>query len=224
MEAVLDDIAKVRVSMIASSRSDNGSNRTSPEQSPDRISPEYSPDRNSPVHSPGDDADIDWRTVYRNADLGPLPTTDNQFREAMLWSSDIEDVLNKWLRKCTTNAQVHCQCGSMFRTIYTCLAIPASVVPLALASLSSVVTKSHTVFIVGMVISGVLSTFIGVLNPGSKAQRHRGFEAHYTELSMEITKELVKPQRHRADADVFLQRIMDRYNHLNNLAPGIRFR
>jgi hypothetical protein len=200
MEA-LDDITKVRLSMQASSV---GSDR-SPEQSPD-IYPENG-----------------WNTAYRPSVASPLPTTDNRFRQAMLWSSDIEDVLTKWHQKCTSNARQHCQSGATFRTIYTCLAIPASVVPLALASLSSIVTKSHTVFIVGMVISGVLSTFVGVLNPGSKAQRHRGFEAHYTELSMEITKELVKPQRHRADADVFLQRIMDRYNHLNNLAPGVRF-
>ena len=204
----LDDITKVRGSMLASSDSGNSSDRNT---------------RDSPERSPVVHPENGWHTAYRTSVVSPPPTTDNRFREAMLWSSDIEDVLNKWHRKCTSNAQQHCQSGSTFRTIYTCLAIPASVVLLSLASLSSVLSKSHTVFIVGMVVSGVLSTFVGVLNPGSKAQRHRGFEAHYTELSMEITKELVKPQRHRADADVFLQRIMDRYNHLNNLAPGVRF-
>jgi len=58
-----------------------------------------------------------------------------------------------------------------------------------------------------------------------RAERYRSpvylkINGMYNELATEITREMVKPQRFRQDADVFLQRIMDRFNYLNNLAPS----
>ena len=203
MRDAIADMQVVRLSMH------KGRNSSSPKRqsTPSPPSSQYSPK-------------VRGRTANYHQSVDPILTEDNLFREPMLWTTEIEGVLLKWNSKCLANVHIHARNGLWYMRLYTLFAIPASVIPLSLASLSSVLDPNHLVFLLGMVISGALSTIVGVINPGGFAQLHRSFEAQYSELATEITKELVKPPGYRTEADVFLQRVLDRFNYLNNLAPG----
>ena len=75
--------------------------------------------------------------------------------------------------------------------------------------------------VTGLIVVGSLNIISGYLNPGGKEEAHKDFESLYNELAVEITSELIKPQKNRQAADVYVQRIMDRFNNLNARAPDV---
>jgi hypothetical protein len=100
------------------------------------------------------------------------------------------------------------------------LGIPSAIIPMALAAASDILGDDwKIVTISSLIVMGILNIILGFKNPGKRAEAHLNFEALYGELAVEITSELVKPREYRQDADVFIQKIMDRYNSLNNRAP-----
>ena len=151
-----------------------------------------------------------------------VETHDNPNREVMLWTTGIEHVLTEWYDKCRNRAGRHTTSAKRYTILRMVLVIPSSLIPLSLAAFSTMLPHTHYIFIGGMILTGLLTTSVGVMNPSGRSRQHRSFEAQYHELATEITTELVKPQRHRVEADVFLQRIMDKFNYLNNRAPPLR--
>jgi hypothetical protein len=149
-------------------------------------------------------------------------TNDNPNREVMLWCHSIERILSEWYDKCRNRALRHTKSAKRYTILQMSLVIPSSLIPLLLAAFSPLITHTHNIFIGGMILTGALTTSIGVMNPSGRSRQHRSFEAQYHELATEISTELVKPQRHRVEADVFLQRVMDKFNFLNNRAPPLR--
>lgn len=148
-------------------------------------------------------------------------TSDNHDRKELLWTTKIENVLKGWHNKCLKNADWHAVRAKHHKKIFYSLGIPASIIPMALAAASEVMGDDWKIFVVvSLIVTGVLNIVAGFLNPGKKAEAHLNFNALYNELAVEITSELVKPQSYRGDADVFIQRIMDAYNSLNNRAPA----
>jgi hypothetical protein len=146
-------------------------------------------------------------------------TSDNNSRKELLWSEKIESVIRGWHDECIKIARVH-RTGAKYHTnIFYGIGIPASIFPLMLAALNDALKEEPIVTMVLLISTGVLTTVNGFLNPGKRAEAHRNYEAMYNELAVEITSELVKPRSYRQDADVFIQRIMDRFNSLNNRAP-----
>ena len=164
----------------------------------------------STVHSP----------IYQT-NLQAVETMDNPHRQVMLWTVDIENVITTWYDRCRSRAKRHLVRSDRYIVLNMLLVIPSSVIPLTLVSFSTLLLQTHTVFVGGMIVTGCLSTIMGVLNPSGRSRQHNSFATQYNELATEISTELVKPQRHRLEADVFLQRIMDKFNFLNNLAPPL---
>jgi hypothetical protein len=155
------------------------------------------------------------RTTYGNE------TSDNTNRSELLWTDKIEGVIKGWHHKCLKNAEEHAKCAKKQKAIFYGLSIPASILPFVLAVLvESLVDDYAWINLAMLIIAGILNIVNGYLNPGSKSTSHQDFEALYNELAVEITSELVKPQSNRQAADVYTQRIMDRYNNLNNRAPN----
>lgn len=148
-------------------------------------------------------------------------TSDNNSRKELLWTEKIEGVIRGWHDECIKIAHVHGKCAKYHTNIFYGIGIPASIFPLMLAALNDTLKEEPIVTIVLLISTGVLTTVNGFLNPGKRAEAHRNYEAMYNELAVEITCELVKPQSYRQDADVFIQKIMDRFNSLNNRAPPI---
>jgi hypothetical protein len=148
-------------------------------------------------------------------------TSDNNDRKELLWTSDIEDVIKSWHSQCLVFANAHSIRGRYHRKVFYVLGIPSAIIPMALAAFGNILEGDlKLISIILLIITGVLNIVNGYLNPGKKSERHLIFESDYSSLAVEITSELVKPQAYRQDADVYLQRILDRYNHLNSLAPS----
>jgi hypothetical protein len=155
------------------------------------------------------------RNTYENE------TSDNPNRSELLWTDKIEGVIKGWHHKCLKNANEHAECAKKQKAIFYGLSIPASIIPFVLAVLiDNLVDDYAWINYVMLISAGILNIVNGYLNPGSKTTSHQDFEALYNELAVEITSELVKPQGNRQAADVYTQRIMDRYNNLNNRAPN----
>lgn len=147
-------------------------------------------------------------------------TSDDKNRKEMLWTGKIEEKLNMWHHSCITNAKWHSVKAKHHRKIFYGLGIPAAIIPMMLASASELLDDDWKIFsVMSLILSGILNIISGFLTPGQKSEAHLNFNALYNELAVEITSELVKPQSYRYDADVFIQRIMDNYNSLNNRAP-----
>jgi hypothetical protein len=147
-------------------------------------------------------------------------TSDNHDRPELLWTTKIENVIYGWHNKCLKNADWHAMRAKHHKKIFYGLGIPSAIIPMALAAASEMMGEDWKVFIIAsLIITGILNIIAGFLNPGKKAEAHLNFNALYSQLAVEITSEMVKPQSYRQDADVFIQRIMDNYNSLNNRSP-----
>ena len=144
--------------------------------------------------------------------------TQDVFREQLMWTTGVEELMRNWYKKSLVSADVHHTKARKFSALYILLGIPASVLPLSMGALANagVPTWLETAM---MFTTGVLVTTQNYINPGKRGEKHYTFEARYHELAIQIAAELVKPQRHRLEADVFLQKIMDKYNFLNGTAP-----
>jgi hypothetical protein len=147
-------------------------------------------------------------------------TSDNVNRQELLWTKKIESKLSEWHENCINIAKVHNAKSKKHRKVFYVLGIPAAIIPMGLAAASEILGDDWKGIVISLLIfMGILNIVSGFLNPGKRAEAHLQFEALYNELAVEITSELVKPQRNRLDADVFIQKIMDKYNGLNNRAP-----
>jgi len=140
-------------------------------------------------------------------------------RRDLLWTDDIEEKIKEWYRGCKSSAVSHNLKAKEHRKIFYGLNIPAAIIPMTIATVGDM--DNDIVTIVLLVIMGILTIINGFLNPGKLTEMHLNFEAMYNELAVEISSDLIKPKIYRQSADVFLQRIMDRYNSLNNRAPSI---
>jgi hypothetical protein len=147
-------------------------------------------------------------------------TSDDTNRRNLLWSDRIERVIKQWNERCVESANVHAAKGKHNKKVFYIISIIAAFIPFAIAIYEDdLVDEWAWVSKISLTIAGGLNIIGGFLNPGGKAKSHQDFEALYNELAVEIKSELVKPQKNRQSADVFMQRIMDRYNNLNNRAP-----
>lgn len=147
-------------------------------------------------------------------------TFDTPERKELLWTTKIENVIKGWHNNCLKFAEIHNEHAKYHKKIFYTLSITAAIIPIILASTNELFVGDYQIIENSLLIlTGILTTIGGFLNPGRKSEDHMNFEALYNELAVEITSELVKPQGHRQDADVFIQKIMDRYNNLNNRAP-----
>jgi len=57
------------------------------------------------------------------------------------------------------------------------------------------------------------------IDPSKKAEQHRQFMNLYEEFVNDINIELVKPLNSRTPAELFMQKSLDRFNHLNSISP-----
>lgn len=183
------------------------------------VTPPLSPRHGERTPSP-DDTVSDNMYLHIPTRSGHIHRGVDRNRE-LIWSTDIENVIKEWHNRCLTSANWHVKKAKKHRKIFYILSIPAAIIPMSLASASETLDEEYKHFIAGcLILTGGLNIIAGFLNSGKVAESHLNFSALYNELAVELTSELVKPRTNRQVADVFIQRIMDRYNSLNNRAPA----
>ena len=72
---------------------------------------------------------------------------------------------------------------------------------------------------VGFLVTGSLTGINTFLNFASQYEQHYQADARYLELYTEIQTILTKPKRDRIQADVCMEQIKNKYEHLNKSSP-----
>jgi hypothetical protein len=103
--------------------------------------------------------------------------------------------------------------------MYHIISIPVIIIPLVIGGINGLVDIAPITFSICMIFSSILAGVNTFMNFSKKMMLHFEFEGKYNELHVSIEKELSIPKTHRIAADVFLERIQQTYNHLNNYAP-----
>lgn len=140
-------------------------------------------------------------------------------RKELLWEKREEQLLLKWGDNMKQKAIKHKAKALTNKKIYHIISIPVIIIPLVIGGINGLVDIAPITFSILMISSSIIAGINTFFNFSKKSTLHFDFENRYNELSISIEKELSIPKTHRSPADVFLERIQQTYNHLNNYAP-----
>lgn len=154
-----------------------------------------------------------------NSELDVTPDSLDREREEMLWTERPEKQLSTWKKEIDLKSKHHKKIGRRNKKLYIVNGIPAIVIPLVIAGLNGIVDILPITISCLMIFASVISTISSFMNFGKKSQMHFEYESKYGELSLIIELELCKKKVDRIACDVFLERIFNKYNSLNNSAP-----
>jgi hypothetical protein len=140
-------------------------------------------------------------------------------RKELLWEKREEQLLLKWCDNIKQKAINHKAKALTNTKIYHITSIPVIIIPLVIGGINGLVDIAPITFSILMIFSSIIAGVNTFFNFAKKSILHFEFEGKYNELHVSIEKELSIPKIHRTAADVFLERIQQTYNHLNNYAP-----
>jgi len=144
---------------------------------------------------------------------------DDPLRKELLWQKREEQLLLKWGDNIKQKAIKHKSKALTNKKMYHMFSIPVIIIPLVIGGINGMVDITPITFSILMIFSSILAGVNTFFNFSKKSTLHFEFESKYNELHISIEKELSIPKIHRTAADVFLERIQQTYNHLNNYAP-----
>jgi hypothetical protein len=144
---------------------------------------------------------------------------DDPLRKELLWQNREEKLLLKWCDNIKQKAIKHKAKALNNKKLYHIISIPVIIIPLVIGGINGLVDIAPITFSLCMIFSSILAGVNTFFNFSKKSTLHFEFESKYNELHVSIEKELSIPKIHRTAADVFLERIQQTYNHLNNYAP-----
>lgn len=139
--------------------------------------------------------------------------------ENLMWSDNIEHKFKEWYLKCVSNSILHNNKAKYYQKMHYCISIPAAIIPFIAAMLGTTISNNELITRLTFTVLGILGVLQTSFGPEGKCKRHNEYVSKYEELSEEISTELCRPSENRPKADVFLQKIMGRYNRYNEMAP-----
>jgi hypothetical protein len=154
-------------------------------------------------------------------DLTP-PSGDDPSRKELLWEKREEEHLRMIAAACGDLSKRHDARGAVCRSNYVSLGLPAAVLPLVGSAVVEYVPKEYSFIVtIIMLLAAVASALNTFLDWGRKSQRHSEFAGRYGELVNEIESQLCRPKAGRIACDIMLERVKERYGHLNTGAPPL---
>ena len=144
---------------------------------------------------------------------------DDSNRKELLWESREEHLILGWCKKLKVSSLAHGLKAKKMKQYYTCVSLPAILIPVVASSLSTVLQPYPLAMTGAMLTTSIFTGINGFFNLGAKTQLHFEFEYSYNKLANEIEKELCKPKRHRVACDLYLQVVMSEMNRLDASAP-----
>ena len=144
---------------------------------------------------------------------------DDPLRKELLWERREEQLLLKWGDNIKQKSIKHKSKALTNKKMYHIISIPVIITPLIIGGINGMVDIAPITFSILMIFSSILAGVNTFFNFSKKSTLHLEFEGKYNELHVSIEKEMAIPKKHRMAADVFLERIQQTYNHLNNYAP-----
>jgi hypothetical protein len=93
-------------------------------------------------------------------------------------------------------------------------------IPIITSTLESNVLQGHPYVVTYLILlSGLLSGVNSIFNFNTRFFNNSIYDDKYSELASEIELELIKDRNVRRQSDVFLQKISDDFNRINENAP-----
>lgn len=150
---------------------------------------------------------------------------DDDTRKEMLWSTKLEALFTHWACECKDNAKEHNRIAKQKKCFYRLLGIPAIIIPLCMASFGQIYSDSHdyTIYVnsIGYLLTGTLTGINTFINFAAQYEKHYYSEIRYIELYTDIQSILIKSKKDREAADICLERIKLKFDHINEYAPDI---
>ena len=144
---------------------------------------------------------------------------DDSQRKELLWENREEQIIIDWKNNMKEQSKRHYAAGKKFKKLHEIITLPSIILPVIASGLTQLIQPYPYVASCIMLTIGILTGLNGFYSPATKKERHFNHEALYSILATEIEKELCKPKSMRIAADVYLEKISLKKNHLDSSAP-----
>lgn len=146
----------------------------------------------------------------------------SEHRSEESWSEENTRLLLSRLTELKKQSKIHNICGYKKKKLNVYIGLPATIIPIVMASLSSLfqnVENFKYVEVVMYIISGILSGTMSFFNPKASMERHFQYESKFSDLVTDIETELAKAPKFRCPSDVFNLKIQLKMDSLLENAP-----
>ncbi len=142
------------------------------------------------------------------------------------WTSDIEELIERWKDQIEKLSHVHQESGYINRTRYYRLAIPSILLPFVMTIVSQNLytgtnDPAHIVDGVAFMTTSILSALAMFFNYNQISETHFQTSARYTDISNRIDSELARRCRFRTPSDVFITELKCRIESLGESSPTL---
>lgn len=146
------------------------------------------------------------------------------------WSNDIEGLMNDWKNMCKLKSDLHSKAGYIYKRKHTHWGLPSMLIPISMAPISVMIGYNscssdlnwQTIFnSAAFLISGIFSGVSSFFKFETKKEQFFNFSARYCDIITDIEAELIKDQKYRVPADVFIIRIKMLVDNLSITEPDI---
>ena len=141
-------------------------------------------------------------------------------RTEMKWNDEAENFLEKISKDCQDKSTQQSAFYKKNKILHLVVTVPSVMIPIITSTLESTVLLDFPYVATYLILlGGLLSGINSIFNFNTRFFNNSMFEDKYLDLKSQIDLELVKDKKVRQPTDVFLQKITDNYNRINESAP-----
>ena len=140
------------------------------------------------------------------------------------WGDHSEALVKEWGDAASKASEAHAAAGKVFKDKHVRYGLPAVLIPIIMAPLSTTLADEdgiEYVNMIGFLASGCFSAIHTFFSFDKKHQQHMDYSARYGDVCSDIKYELVKARRFRISSDQFLMKIQMKMDSLGGSAPDL---
>jgi len=169
--------------------------------------------------TPSSSDESDNNQILEICDISNSSNEEDSQQKVLLWSINIETVFKEWRIQSCNRSDKHKYHNLKFRIMFIVFSTINIILPIISAFVTNNIQNSYLIFSLIMLFNSIVSSLMTFIDPSKKAEQHRQFMNLYEEFVNDINIELVKPLNSRTHAELFMQKSLDRFNHLNSISP-----
>ena len=159
--------------------------------------------------------------VSTDSDLSNSINEEDLIIKPMMWTKSVENIIKEWYLGSSIKSHKHARSNIKFNRMFNFLSIINIIIPLISVFILSLTDCNDVFYLSTLLLSSIVSSIVIFIDPSKKANEHKHYMNKYNELINDINSELVKPLFYRISAELFMQKTLHRYNHLNSIAPVV---
>lgn len=140
------------------------------------------------------------------------------------WTQATENLAIKWGEEAKKTSEAHAKAGLKHKFKHVVVGLPAALIPIVMAPVSSAFADEdgiEYVNMVGFLVSGALSAAHSFFSFDKKHQKHMDYSARYNDVYTDVAYEMALSRKHRSPPDRFLLRIQMKLDALGQNAPDL---